>query len=127
MSTDPLDILFNPASVAVVGASPRVGLWGGVVLRCLQQGGCKGTLHAVNPKHDSVLGVPCLGSLKALGAAPDLVIVTIPAHVAMKDIAWRKGQSTDTSRDHELTDWAALARFVNTIGSTQPVVPVRAE
>lgn len=45
---------------------------------------------------------------------------------AMKYIAWRKGQSTDTSRDHELTDWAALARFIDTIGSTQPVVPVRA-
>jgi|GEM_PF-5153001 prephenate dehydrogenase len=127
MSTYRLDIRFNPASVAVVGASPRVGSLGGVVLRCLQQGGYKGTLHAVNPKHDSVLGVPYLGSLKALGAAPDLVIVTIPAHAAMKYIAWRKGQSTDTSLDHELTDWAALARFVDTIGSTQPVVPVRAE
>lgn len=45
----------------------------------------------------------------------------------MKDFAWRKGQSTDISRDHQLTDRAALARFVDTIGSTQPVVPVRAE
>lgn len=127
MSTYRLDILFNPASVAVVGASPRVGSLGGVELRCLQQGGYKGTLQAVSPKHESVLGVPYLGSLKALGAAPDLVIVTIPAHAAMTYIAWRKGQPTDTSRDHELTDWAALARFVDTIGSTQAVVPVRAE
>jgi len=45
----------------------------------------------------------------------------------MKYIAWRKRQSTDISRDHELTDRAALARFVDTIGSTQAVVPVRAE
>jgi acetyltransferase len=79
MSTCPLDTLFNPASVAAVGTSPRVGSSGGVVLRCLQQGGDKGTGHAVNPRHDSLLGVPCLGSLKALRAAPDLVIVTIPA------------------------------------------------
>lgn len=32
---------------------------------------------------------------------------------AMKYIAYRKGASTDTSRDHELTDWADLARFVD--------------
>lgn len=32
---------------------------------------------------------------------------------AMKYIAYRKGGPTDTSRDHELTDWADLARFVD--------------
>jgi len=32
---------------------------------------------------------------------------------AMKYIAYRKGASTDTSRDHELTDWDDLARFVD--------------
>jgi menaquinone-dependent protoporphyrinogen oxidase len=31
---------------------------------------------------------------------------------AMKYIAHRKGAPTDTSRDHELTDWADLALFV---------------
>lgn len=30
---------------------------------------------------------------------------------AMKYIAYRKGAPTDTSRDHEFTDWADLARF----------------
>ena len=33
---------------------------------------------------------------------------------AMKYIAYRKGAPTDTSRDHELTDWADLARFIDT-------------
>lgn len=32
---------------------------------------------------------------------------------AMKYIAYRKGQPTDTSRDYELTDWADLAAFVD--------------
>ena len=32
---------------------------------------------------------------------------------AMKYIAYRKGAPTDTSRDHELTDWADLAGFVD--------------
>jgi len=33
---------------------------------------------------------------------------------AMKYVAYRKGGPTDTSHDHELTDWADLARFVDT-------------
>lgn len=41
---------------------------------------------------------------------------------ALKYIAWQKGQSTDTSRDHELTDWAALKRFAETFVATKPVV-----
>jgi menaquinone-dependent protoporphyrinogen oxidase len=36
---------------------------------------------------------------------------------AMKYIAYRKGGPTDTSHDHELTDWADLARFVDTFST----------
>ena len=86
MSIYRLDKLFEPASVAVVGASPRVGSLGGVVLQGLQQGGFKGTLHAINPKHDSVLGVDCRSSLSDLGVALDLVIVTTPAHAVAQVI-----------------------------------------
>lgn len=32
---------------------------------------------------------------------------------ALKYIAWRKGAPTDAGRDHELTDWDALGRFVD--------------
>ena len=32
---------------------------------------------------------------------------------AMKYIAYRKGAATDTSRDHELTDWVDLGRFID--------------
>ncbi len=80
MSTYRLDKLFDPASVAVVGASPRAGSLGGIVLRGLQQSGYKGGLHAINPKHDVVSGTPCLASLGKLPTAPDLIIVTTPAH-----------------------------------------------
>jgi menaquinone-dependent protoporphyrinogen oxidase len=36
---------------------------------------------------------------------------------AMKYIAYRKGGPTDTSRDFELTDWADLARFVDSFAT----------
>jgi menaquinone-dependent protoporphyrinogen oxidase len=32
---------------------------------------------------------------------------------ALRYIAWREGGPTDVSRDHELTDWPALERFVD--------------
>jgi menaquinone-dependent protoporphyrinogen oxidase len=37
---------------------------------------------------------------------------------AMKYIAYRKGGPTDTSRDHELTDWDDVARFADGFAST---------
>jgi acetyltransferase len=96
MSTYRLNKLFEPASVAVVGASARAGSLGGVVLRGLQQGGYKGTLHAINPKHDTVLGVACHASLSDLSVAPDLVIITTPAHsvAAVIDAAASIGAQT---------------------------------
>lgn len=78
MSTYRLEKLLAPLSVAVVGASPREGSLGGVVLRCLQNGGYKGALHAVNPKHRTVYGTPCVASLRDLPAPVDLVVVAAP-------------------------------------------------
>jgi acetyltransferase len=86
MSTYRLDKLFAPAFIAVVGASPKPGSLGGVVLKGLQEGGFKGALHAVNPRYGEVLGIPCRATLDALPAAPDLVIVATPAHAVLQVI-----------------------------------------
>jgi len=40
----------------------------------------------------------------------------------MKQISRKKGATTDTSRDHEYTDWAALDRFVEELLHDVPVV-----
>jgi acetyltransferase len=79
MSTYRLETLFAPKSVAVVGASPKPGSLGGVVLKNLGEGGFAGSIAAVNPHHASVHGHPCRPSLTGLDAAPDLVIVATPA------------------------------------------------
>lgn len=87
MSTYRLDRLFRPASVAVAGASPSPGALGGTVLRCLIEGGRKGVLFAVNPKHSEVMGVPCVPSIDALPAPPDLLVVATPDHAVRQTIA----------------------------------------
>jgi menaquinone-dependent protoporphyrinogen oxidase len=43
----------------------------------------------------------------------------------MKRISRKRGRPTDTSRDHEFTDWAAVDRFAREVGEmVAPPVPV---
>ena len=51
MSIRNLDSLFDPASIAVIGASQRVGSLGATVWRNLTHGDYGGRLFAVNLKH----------------------------------------------------------------------------
>lgn len=68
----------DPTSVAVVGASSEPGKVGHEVLRNLLEG-FRGTVTAVNPKHQAVLGVRCVASVMDIEPRPDLVVVAVPA------------------------------------------------
>ncbi|NGM23614.1 acetate--CoA ligase family protein [Roseomonas stagni] len=67
--------LLHPASLAIIGASPREGSFGLRTLRNLR--GFTGAIHPVNPRYDTIEGVPCAPSLAALPAVPDCVIVAL--------------------------------------------------
>lgn len=64
--------LFEPTSVAVLGASSRPSV-GGDMIETLQRFGFDGPIYPVNPKYDTLLDMPCYPSLTALPAAPDIV------------------------------------------------------
>ena len=92
MSIRNLDALFDPASVAVFGASLRVGSVGATVWRNLRSGQFKGMLYAVNPKHKMLGDAPVWARAADLPQAPALaVICTPPATVAglIDDLAKR--------------------------------------
>lgn len=75
-----LDAIFNPASIAVIGASREPGRVGHDVLKNLKDGGFTGALYAINTKADGdILGVPTYPSLTAVGASIDLIVIAIPA------------------------------------------------
>lgn len=78
---NPLGALFDPDSVAVFGATGRIGAVGYYVLRNLLQQGFAGEVVPVNPGHREVLGRPCHPSLAAAGRGVDLAVITTPAHV----------------------------------------------
>ena len=75
----PLDSLFMPQSVAVIGASERQGSVGRSVLWNLLSSPFGGTVFPVNAKRPSVLGIKAYPSVKELPDKVDLVVVTTPA------------------------------------------------
>ncbi|MCB1998561.1 MAG: CoA-binding protein, partial [Rhodoferax sp.] len=78
MSIRHLDSLFDPASVAVIGASLREASVGGTVWRNLSAGGFAGPVWPVNPKHKALGDVPCFASIDALPQAPELAVICTP-------------------------------------------------
>src|SRR5208282_2746228 len=77
--SNPLDPLFLPQSVAVVGASERPGSVGRSVLWNLLSSPFGGTVFPVNSKRPNVLGIKAYPSVRDLPDKVDLVVVTTPA------------------------------------------------
>jgi acyl-CoA synthetase (NDP forming) len=73
------DKLFNPRSVAVVGASNMLGKWGFNMPMNLIGGGYRGKIFMVNPREKYVLGFPAYASLTDIEEEVDLLVVAIPA------------------------------------------------
>ena len=85
--------LFEPASIAVVGAAREENKVGHIVLRNIISSGFTGRLYPVNPKSDEILGLRCYASMSLVPDTVDLVVVTTPAHTVpgIIDEAGRKG------------------------------------
>ena len=80
MSVRNLESLFQPRSVAVLGASDRPESVGAVVLANLKAGGFKGAIWPVNARHATVDGGAAWPNVASLPSAPDLAIICTPAH-----------------------------------------------
>lgn len=74
-----LGILFDPRSVAVVGASEDPGKLGFHVMKSLLSGGYKGTVYPVNPARGEVMGMPSYPSLSEIPGEVDLCVMVLPA------------------------------------------------
>lgn len=69
---------FQPASVALIGASDRDGSLGSHLVRNLLSG-YRGALYPVNQNYSAILGIPCYPSVESIPGPVDLAIVIIPA------------------------------------------------
>ena len=75
----PLDAVFAPKRVAVIGASEKPGSVGRTLLWNLISNPFGGTVYPVNPKRDSILGIKAYASLDKIPDAVDLAIIATPA------------------------------------------------
>ncbi|WP_420474961.1 bifunctional acetate--CoA ligase family protein/GNAT family N-acetyltransferase [Noviherbaspirillum sp. ST9] len=78
MTVRNLKHLFEPKSIALIGASPNAESVGVTVLKNLLSGGFKGDIMLVNPKYDSLADRPVHASVSKLTSAPDLAIICTP-------------------------------------------------
>lgn len=75
----PLDVMFSPRNVAVIGASESEGSVGRTLLRNLISSPFGGTVFPVNLKRKSVLGIHAYPKIADVPAQVDLAVVVTPA------------------------------------------------
>ena len=75
----PLDCIFHPRSVAVIGASEREGSVGRTLLWNLIRSPFGGTVFPVNPQRHSILGIKSYPDIAHVPEVVDLVVIATPA------------------------------------------------
>ncbi len=82
MSEHPLDPIFHPRAVALVGTPTTNSSWGGgFLLSILDMGFDKERVYPVNPKAQDINGLPCYPTLLDTPDPVDYVISMVPASV----------------------------------------------
>ncbi len=79
MNDNGLEKLFNPSSVAVIGASQTKGKIGHDVLLNIKESGYKGKIYPINPKDTEVMGYKAYPSVLGVKDNIDLAVFAIPA------------------------------------------------
>jgi acyl-CoA synthetase (NDP forming) len=73
-----LERVFNPRSIAIIGASEVPGKAAERRTRSLLEGGFKGKVYPINPKRDTIFGMKAYPDIKKIDGSVDLVMVVIP-------------------------------------------------
>jgi acyl-CoA synthetase (NDP forming) len=73
--------LFNPDSVAVIGASGNPDKLGFHVLKSLIEGNFGGKIVPINPKSGKILGIESFATLSDCGEEIDLAVIVLPAQM----------------------------------------------
>jgi len=79
--TGNIESIMSPKSIAVVGATNRLGSVGLVVFRNILGGGFQGVLYPVNPKAKSVQSVKAYPRLMDIADEVDLAVIIVPAEI----------------------------------------------
>ncbi len=81
-----LGALFEPRSVAVIGASDDPIRIGGRPLRYLKRQGFRGAVYPVNPRREQVQGLKAYASIEAIPGPVDVAIIALPAEATVEAV-----------------------------------------
>ena len=111
MSVRHLESVFNPTSVAIIGASNNPKSIGGLVMRNLLKSGFSGPIMPVNPKYQAVAGVLTYPDVASLPVTPDLALIctgpkTVPGLISQLGERGTRGAAVITAglSDYKHTD-----------------------
>ncbi len=88
-----LSKLFNPKSIAVIGASTDPGSVGHIILQNLVEQHFPGKIYPVNPKTNELLGLTCYPNVTSIHEAVDMALIVVPAKIVpqvLQDVAAHK-------------------------------------
>ncbi len=124
-----IKLLFEPRSIAVIGASRDPKKIGNAVLNNIISSGYAGKVYPVNPSGGEVLGLPAYADIADIDGEVDMVCTTIPAkfvygsvkrcadHGVKYNVIITSGFSEigDIETERKITDYA-LARGMRVVG-----------
>jgi acetyltransferase len=88
-----LESLFNPNSVAIIGASSAAHKWGAQTVARLLSSGFQGRIYPINPKEKEIMGLTAYPSLADVPGQVDVAVITVRAQMvpqAMKECVQEK-------------------------------------
>ena len=75
----PLDTIFRPKSIALIGATESPNTIGRTLAQHLLTGSFAGPVYPINPKRPTILGKKAYPSVAAVPEKPDLAVIVTPA------------------------------------------------
>ncbi|MFX0083913.1 MAG: acetate--CoA ligase family protein [Candidatus Hodarchaeota archaeon] len=84
MATNDISFLFNPKSIAVIGASDTKGKVGNTVLNNIINSGYKGKIFPINPRAEKIYEISCFKSVLDVKDDIDIAIFVIPGKFVNK-------------------------------------------
>ena len=86
MTAQRIEAMLRPVSVAIVGASEAPGSIGDVLRRNLLEGGFRGPVYLVNPRHASIAGVAAFPDVRSLPQPVDLALIASPPRTVPRSL-----------------------------------------
>jgi acyl-CoA synthetase (NDP forming) len=86
MSTPDIQFLFEPRTVAVIGASHDPNKIGYKIVQNIVANGYTGKVYPVNPKGGEILGLPVSPTVRDIPEEIDVALIVVPAKAVFETV-----------------------------------------